>query len=206
MRPWPPISPTVRCPGVSIGIADRAGPVLVRTAGYRGLAARRPVDDATVFEIGSIGKSFAAVVILQLADEGRLALDDPVERHLPWFRVPRTGKRITIHHLLSHTAGVTAGMEGTPEAVVQVWQLRHVRPGSSPGRHFHYSNVGYKTVGAGHRSDRRPAVRGGHPGPAARAESGSRRPRRRSPTTCGRAWPSATGRRATTGPSHPATP
>ena len=38
-------------------------------------------------------------------------------------------------------------MEGTPEAVVQVWQLRHVRPGSSPGRHFHYSNVGYKTVG-----------------------------------------------------------
>ena len=79
--------------------------------------------------------------------KGRLALDDPVDRHLRWFRIPRTGKRITIHHLLSHTAGITAGMEGTPEAVVQVWQLRHVRPGSAPGRHFHYSNVGYKTVG-----------------------------------------------------------
>ncbi len=134
-------------PGVSVAIADRSGPVLTRTAGFRDVAARVPVDADTLFEIGSIGKSYAAVIALQLADEGRLALDDPVDRHLRWFRIPRTGKRITIHHLLSHTAGITAGMEGTPEAVVQVWQLRHVRPGSAPGRHFHYSNVGYKAVG-----------------------------------------------------------
>ena len=84
---------------------------------------------------------------MQLAAEGRLDLDDPVVRHLPWFRVPRTGSRITIRHLLSHTAGITAGVDGTPEATFQVWRLRDLWPGSGPGRRYHYSNVGYKTLG-----------------------------------------------------------
>lgn len=134
-------------PGVAVATVGRDGRIVARHAGVRELASERPVDDDTLFEIGSIGKSFAAAVVLQLVDEGRLALDDPVVRHLPWFHVPRTGERITIHHLLTHTAGITAGMEGTPEATVQAWNLRHLRPGSSPGRHFHYSNVGYKVIG-----------------------------------------------------------
>ena len=57
-------------PGVSVAIADRSGPVLTRTAGFRDVAARVPVDADTLFEIGSIGKSYAAVIALQLADEG----------------------------------------------------------------------------------------------------------------------------------------
>lgn len=134
-------------PGVAVATVDRYGRIVAREAGVRELASGRPVDGDTLFEIGSIGKSFAAAIVLQLVDEGRLALDDPVVRHLPWFRVPRTGGRITIHHLLTHTAGITAGMEGTPEATVQAWNLRHLRPGSAPGRHFHYSNVGYKVIG-----------------------------------------------------------
>jgi CubicO group peptidase (beta-lactamase class C family) len=101
----------------------------------------------TAFEIGSIGKAVAAMIVLRLVDEGRLALDDPVVRYLPWFRIPRTGPRITIHHLLSHTAGITAGVDGTPEGAVQVWRLRSLPPGSAPGRRFHYSNVGYKALG-----------------------------------------------------------
>ncbi len=84
---------------------------------------------------------------MQLAEEGRLGLDDPVVRHLPWFRVPRTGPRITIRHLLSHTGGITAGIDGTPEATFQVWRLRDLPPGCAPGRRYHYSNVGYKTLG-----------------------------------------------------------
>src|SRR5688572_8415057 len=111
-------------PGVALAITGRDGLVLARTGGFAEVASRTPVGPDTLFEIGSIGKSFTAHAILQLAAEGRLAVDDPVVRHLPWFRVPRTGERITIHHLLSHTAGITAGIDGTPEATMQVHRLR----------------------------------------------------------------------------------
>lgn len=134
-------------PGVALAITGRDGLLLARTGGFADVAAQRPVGAETLFEIGSIGKSFTAHAILQLEAEGRLAVTDPVARHLPWFRVPRTGERITIHHLLSHTAGISAGIDGTPEATMQVHRLRDLPPGSAPGRRFHYSNVGYKTLG-----------------------------------------------------------
>ena len=134
-------------PGVAVAVGAPGGPVMTHEAGLAEVASGSPVLPETRFEIGSIGKSFTASVILQLVDEGRLGLHEPVVRYLPWFRVPRTGDRITLHHLLSHTAGITAGVDGTPEATMQVWQLRSLRPGASPGRRCHYSNVGYKALG-----------------------------------------------------------
>jgi CubicO group peptidase (beta-lactamase class C family) len=134
-------------PGLAVAATDGEGVIAHREAGDADPVAGRAVAPTTRFEIGSIGKAFTAAVILQLADEGRLAVDDPVVRHLPWFKVPRTGDRITLHHLLSHTAGITAGTDGTPESTFQVWRLRDLPPGSAPGRHFHYSNVGYKALG-----------------------------------------------------------
>jgi D-alanyl-D-alanine carboxypeptidase len=134
-------------PGLAVAVTDRDGLLIDRVYGDADVASRRPVTRDTLFEIGSIGKTFTAVVIMQLIEAGRLGLDDPVVRHLPWFRVPRTGGRITIRHLLSHTAGITAGIDGTPEAAFQVWRLRDLSPGCGPGRRYHYSNVGYKTLG-----------------------------------------------------------
>jgi CubicO group peptidase (beta-lactamase class C family) len=134
-------------PGLTLAITDRDGLLLDRAYGHAEIASGRLVRPDTLFEIGSIGKTFAAIVVMQLAEEGRLELDDPVVRHLPWFRVPRTGARITIRHLLGHTAGITSGIEGTPEATFQVWRLRDLAPGSGPGRRFHYSNLGYKAIG-----------------------------------------------------------
>ena len=134
-------------PGLVLAVTDRDGLLLDRVYGDAEVASGRPVRPDTLFEIGSIGKTFAAIVVMQLVEEGRLELDDPVVRHLPWFRVPRTGARITIRHLLSHTAGITSGIDGTPEATFQVWRLRDLSPGSEPGRRFHYSNLGYKTLG-----------------------------------------------------------
>ena len=134
-------------PGLALAITDRRRLLAGRVAGMAEVGAARPVAADTLFEIGSIGKAFTAVTILQLEREGRLAIHDPVVRHLPWFRVPRTGGTITLHHLLSHTAGITAGIDGTPEPTTQAWRLRNLRPGSAPGRRFHYSNVGYKTLG-----------------------------------------------------------
>jgi CubicO group peptidase (beta-lactamase class C family) len=138
-----------RQPGLTLGLTDRDGTLLIRTYGFADLASRQPVTPDTLFEIGSIGKTFTAVAILQLFDEGRIDLHSPVERYLPWFAVPQPAgpAPITIAHLLSHRAGIVAGIDGTPEAAFQVWSLRDLPTFSAPGERYHYSNVGYKTLG-----------------------------------------------------------
>ena len=138
-----------RQPGLTLGLTDRDGTLLVRTYGFADLASQQPVTPDTLFEIGSIGKTFTAVATLQLVDEGRLDLHSPVERYLPWFAVPQPPGQppITVAHLLSHTSGIVAGIDGTPEAAFQVWSLRDLPTRSAPGKRFHYSNVGYKALG-----------------------------------------------------------
>jgi D-alanyl-D-alanine carboxypeptidase len=54
---------------------------------------------------------------------------------------------ITVHHLLSHTAGIIAGTDPTPGVAYQVWALRETEAATAPGTGFHYSNVGYKALG-----------------------------------------------------------
>jgi CubicO group peptidase (beta-lactamase class C family) len=83
---------------------------------------------------------------MQVADGGRLDPGDPVARHLPWFHVPGE-EPITLEHLLRHRSGITAGIDGSPDAFGQVWALRDLVPSARPGEGFHYSNVGYKTLG-----------------------------------------------------------
>ena len=137
-------------PGIAVAVTDAERTLLVAGFGLAEVASGRPVGPDTLFEIGSIGKSFTALCVMALAEEGRLDPDDPVARHLPWFLVPPAGSDaspITIHHLLSHTAGITAGIDATPDPASQVWALRHLRPSAPPGTRFHYSNVGYKALG-----------------------------------------------------------
>jgi D-alanyl-D-alanine carboxypeptidase len=138
-----------RQPGLTLGLTDRDGTLLIRTYGFANLASRQPVTPETLFEIGSIGKTFTAVATLQLVDEGRIDLHEAVARYLPWFTVPQPASHapITIAHLLSHTSGIVAGIDGTPEAAFQVWSLRDLPTRSAPGARFHYSNVGYKALG-----------------------------------------------------------
>jgi CubicO group peptidase (beta-lactamase class C family) len=138
-----------RQPGLTLGVTNPDQTLAIRTYGFAELASQRPVTPETLFEIGSIGKTFTAIAVLQLRDEGRIDLEAPVARYLPWFEVPRVAGQspITVAHLLSHTAGIVAGIDGTPEAAFQVWSLRDLVPGSPPGARFHYSNVGYKALG-----------------------------------------------------------
>ena len=58
----------------------------------------------TKFRLGSITKQFTAAAILQLAEKGKLAIDDPVSKHYP--DAPAAWEKITIHHLLNHTSGI----------------------------------------------------------------------------------------------------
>jgi D-alanyl-D-alanine carboxypeptidase len=138
-----------RQPGLVLALTDRDRVLLTRTYGAADVAAGAPVSRETLFEIGSIGKSFTAVLVLQLAEAGRIDLAAPVDRYLPWFDVPQpAGARpIAVEHLLTHTAGIVAGADATPEAAFQVWALRDTPARSAPGERFHYSNLGYKALG-----------------------------------------------------------
>ena len=74
-------------PGLALAITDRERVLAVRSYGYANLDARAPVTDDTLFQFGSIGKSFTAICFLQLAEEGKVDLHAPVTDYLPWFSV-----------------------------------------------------------------------------------------------------------------------
>ncbi|MCA1587069.1 MAG: beta-lactamase family protein [Acidobacteria bacterium] len=98
-----------RVPGAAWGIVVDGDLVHTGTFGHRELASKAPVDADTVFRIASMTKSFTAMAILKLREQGKLALDDPAERYVPELKgltYPTTDSpRITIRHLLSHAEG-----------------------------------------------------------------------------------------------------
>ena len=115
-----------------------------------------PVTTQTAFQSGSIIKSFVALVILQLAAEGKLHLDDPVVRHLPKFRTAdiTLSDRVTIDQLVTHRSGLST-LEGNsanttnptlsgPAAAVA--GLAGVRLSTEPGSNFQYSNANYAVL------------------------------------------------------------
>ena len=137
----------VNMPGLALAVTDRETTLKLGTFGYADLASRTPVEEATMFEIGSIGKSFTNIALLQLRDEGRLDLHAPVSRYLPWFEVQSDYEPITTHHLMTHTAGLPSGTDIGTHGLYEAWALRDQRTGAPPGEYFRYSNVGYKLLG-----------------------------------------------------------
>lgn len=134
-------------PGMAIAVTDREKVLRVATFGYANLDTRAPIESGSVFEIGSIGKSFTNIALMQLRDEGRLDLHLPVSRYLPWFEVQTDFGPITTHHLMSHTSGLVTGTDIAPHGYYEAWALRGSKTGAPPGEYFRYSNVGYKTLG-----------------------------------------------------------
>jgi CubicO group peptidase (beta-lactamase class C family) len=134
-------------PGLALAVTDREGLVASESFGHANLDARTPMRHETYLEIGSIGKTFTAVVLLQLREEGLVSLDDPVSRYLPWFQVRSEYDPLTLHHLLTHTAGIVTGDALSGDSRFDVWALRETDTGFAPGTHFHYSNVGYRALG-----------------------------------------------------------
>ncbi len=135
-----------RAPAVQLVITDRNGLLARRAYGFADLAAQQLLTDDHIFEFGSIGKSFTAIACLQLAAEGVLDLHAPVTDYLPWFFIPSRYEPITIHHLLTHTAGIINGSDFAPDPRYEVWALRESEA-SAPGVKARYSNAGYKLLG-----------------------------------------------------------
>lgn len=90
-------------PGVAAAVIEDGRITLARGFGRRD-GAGNPVTAQTPFQIASVSKSFTALVILQLADEGRLAIDDPVINHVPYFRMADSAhtRAVTLRHLMNH--------------------------------------------------------------------------------------------------------
>jgi D-alanyl-D-alanine carboxypeptidase len=142
-------------PGMAVALTDGQALVHLATHGLADVGAGRPVGPETLFEIGSISKSFTAIALLQLQEAGLLDVHSPVRRTLPWFHVPpapglagQAGlETITLHHLLTHTAGIVRGSDFSTEGRYEVWSLRDTEACTPPGTFYHYCNVGYKALG-----------------------------------------------------------
>lgn len=146
--------------GALVEVRDERG-VWRATSGVAELGKARPVPAEGRFRAGSITKTFVATVVLQLAAEGRLRLDDPVEAWLPGA-VP-DGDSITLRHLLNHTSGLydvvrTLPMPPSQEFFANRWRtwtaaelvaraVAHPPTSERPGTTFGYSNTGYALLG-----------------------------------------------------------
>ncbi|RPI28385.1 MAG: class A beta-lactamase-related serine hydrolase, partial [Chloroflexota bacterium] len=144
-------------PGASLAVVE--GDQIVH---LRGFGRARPGGEAptpqTPFFIGSLTKSFTALAIMQLVEKGQVALDDPVQHYLPWFRLadPQASAQITVRHLLNQTSGlpVLPGMASLANFDNRSGALeRQVRALSGlvlkrpVGSKFEYSNLNYNVLG-----------------------------------------------------------
>jgi CubicO group peptidase (beta-lactamase class C family) len=141
----------------AVALVVRRGKVEFRAAsGQANLELGVPLAPDMVFEIGSITKQFTAAAILMLAQEGKLALDDPISRWIPDY--PQPAGAATIEHLLTHTSGVASYtdipgyMETSVRNDVSVDELiavfKDLPLEFEPGTRWKYSNSGYILLGA----------------------------------------------------------
>ena len=143
-------------PGFAYGVVVDGRLVHVGAAGVLDVAAGAPVGRGTVFRIGSMTKSFTAVAILQLRDEGRLSLDDPVARYLPELAslpAPEGAPELTIRHLLTHSGGFPEDnpwgdrqLDAT-EAEFTAMLRAGIPFSTMPGTAYEYSNFGFAILG-----------------------------------------------------------
>lgn len=131
----------VGAPGMTLAIADRKGLLRTSQYGFADLKAGVKVSPQTLFEIGSISKSFVGIAVLRAADEGKIDLHKPVVSYLPWLKVESKYAPFTAHHLLSHTAGLSS------VPLLMRVAASTLRTGSEPGTRFLYSNIGYVLLG-----------------------------------------------------------
>jgi CubicO group peptidase (beta-lactamase class C family) len=147
----------LKVPGVSLAIVEGD-----KIAHLRGFGQARPGGQAptpqTPFFIGSLTKSVTALAVMQLVEAGKIDLDAPVQRYLPWFRVadPQASAQMTVRHLLNQTSGLPtlsgeiplADFEDSPGATErQARALSTVELARPVGSAFEYSDSNYNLLG-----------------------------------------------------------
>ena len=132
----------MNAPALTLGLANAEGPIRVASYGYVDLAGKVPASTSHLFEIGSITKSFVALIILQLHEERKVDLQAPIRTYLPWLAMETRYGDILIHHLLTHSSGMPDDAPLFPSS-----PERRPQQALKPGSEFHYSNWGYDVLG-----------------------------------------------------------
>lgn len=140
-------------PGLAIAIIKDDRIVLAKGYGVRRVGESAPVDERSLFAIGSSSKAFTAACLAMLVDEGRLAWDDAATAHLPGFELydPYVTRELTVRDLLCHRCGLPRGdalwYATTFDRDEILRRVRHLKPSWSFRSHFGYQNIMYLAGG-----------------------------------------------------------
>lgn len=136
-------------------VADNGKPLFLKGYGYADREQKRLNRPETLFNLGSLDKSFTAVAIGQLVDRGKLDFSDTVGEILPDFPNREIADKVTVHHLLTHTSGMgdyfTPAYDRAGRAATKVSELvpyyAKEKLAFEPGTSERYSNAGYALLG-----------------------------------------------------------
>ncbi|HEY3947750.1 serine hydrolase domain-containing protein [Phenylobacterium sp.] len=128
-------------PGLTLSVIAPGGMTAQMRFGYANLDAREPLGPRQLFQIGSISKSFTALCVFHLMEQGKLSLDEDAASLLPSVPWP-SGARITVQNLLNHSSGLPDDAPLFPRGGDgRLWR------GFEPGAQWSYSNLGFRMLG-----------------------------------------------------------
>jgi CubicO group peptidase (beta-lactamase class C family) len=156
---WPAV-------GLAVGVVRNGSLDLFHAHGLADIASNTPVTEETVFRVGSVTKTFTAIAVMQLWEQGLVDLDAPANDYLSAYRlVPakQSFRPATIRHLLTHTAGIREVLHpsgllrmrdlgetvklGRPVPSLAEYYRGGLRIDAEPGTRFTYTNHGFATLG-----------------------------------------------------------
>jgi CubicO group peptidase (beta-lactamase class C family) len=144
-----------RTAGVSVAVVKNGRTILAKGYGFADLENDVPATAQTVYRIGSVTKQFTSAAIMRLVEQGKLSLDDTLQKFFPSF--PAQGNRVTVRHLLNHTSGIKSytslgpkwarvmRLDLAPDSVVALFANEPYD--FKPGDAYRYNNSGYFLLG-----------------------------------------------------------
>ena len=142
-----------KVPGLAISIVKDGQVIFAKGYGVRELGKPQPIDEYTLFAIGSTTKAMTAAALGMLVDEKKIQWDDPVSKYLPDFQLydPYVTREVTVRDLLTHRAGLGNAdflwyeQENSRKEIL--YRLRYLKPQTSMRSHFTYQNIMYVAAG-----------------------------------------------------------
>ena len=146
-------------PGISAAIVYDQDIIWKQAIGYSDLEKKSPTTTSTVYSICSISKLFTSIALMQLRDQGKVRLDDPISKHLPWFKIEQIypeSPPITIESVLTHSSGLPRESDfpywntpkfDFPTREKMIEQLKNQKTLYPAYTYYQYSNLGLTLAG-----------------------------------------------------------